>query len=511
MSPRRFVRDSIGFAAAQLAVRAAIIVRTVVAARLLGPQVFGSWNAIQLLMDYGALAPLGTQQGLDQVVPRRLVDGDARAVERVKRAGLTSVLVLSLLYSSACLAYFMNSTGKVMAYWGIPGLLAAMSIVVQINWASYCTGVLRSHGNIAAVSRWFFVQGMLGAFLGLALIPTLGGWGLLWGWLAGTLIAFAWTQWDARGIAPFRPLVGPDTLLLFRVGFPMFFFNASSLIIRNLDRLIILRYLGTQELGYYSLAVTALTLVMYLPDSATFVFYPRLIQRFREGGDRPGAVLEPVLTVLRVLSVVTPALGGVAFLFVRDVVGVALPNFFPGARAVQVMCFTASALCLTNLASIVLMTLGRQLWLIPLAIAATAAFAVADVVALQRGHGITGVAWATFLTYTVTGAITLSVALGALGMKPAAVLRRVGLTLWGLAVALVLAPLAQRYAPWAEGGSPLLRILHATIASATFLLAYSLLAGFQLRGLGLRQVLSELNFPFAGALRRPGNGGGPPP
>jgi len=488
-------------------VRAVIIARTIIAARLLGPHVFGAWNALQLAMDYGALAPLGTQQGLDQMVPRRLVDGDDRATRRLKRAGLTNVLLLSLLYCSACVAYFLGSTGKLMSFWGIGGLLVALAIVVQINWATYSTGMLRSHGNIAAVGRWFFLQGMIGALLGLLLIRWLGGWGLLWGWFAGTLVGFAWTQWEARKVAPFRPLVSAESWMLLRVGFPMYFFIGSSFIVRNLDRLIILRFLGTRELGAYSLAVTALTLVMYLPDAATFVFYPRLIRRFRESGDRPEAVRDSVLTVLRVLTVVTPAFGGLAYLFARDLIGVLLPNYFDGVPAVQWMCFTAAALCVTNLASIVLMTLGRQLWLIPLALVSIVAFAMADLWALQRGLGITGVAMATFATYAVTGAVTLALALAALRFSPGQVLRRVGATAWGLAVAVLLAPLADGIAPWSKADGALPRILHAVVGSATFLAAYALLVGPQLRGLGIRQIFSELQLPFTGSLRRPGNGG----
>jgi O-antigen/teichoic acid export membrane protein len=508
VSPRRLVRDSIGFAAAQFAVRAAMIVRTIVAARLLGPHVFGAWNALQLVMDYGALAPLGTQQGLDQRVPRRIAEKDAHAEATLKRAGFTSVLVLTLLYASACVGYFASSTGKLMSFWGIGGLLLAMLIVIQLNWATYSTGVLRSYGRLAPVSRWYFVQGVLGAALGLLLIPVWGGWGLLWGWLAGTAVAFAWTLWEARQVAPVRPLVTAESWTLFKVGFPLFFFNGSALVIRNLDRLIILRYLGTADLGYYSLAVTALTLVMYLPDSSTFVFYPRLVQRFHEGGNRPEAVREQVITLLRVLAVITPALGGVAFVFVRDVVGVVLPTFFPGAPAVQVMCFTATALTLCNLASIVLMTLGRQLWLIPLAVVFTAAFAAADVMALQQQRGITGVAWATLATYSAMGAVALLLALTALGLSWRERLVRLVASFWGLGVALVLAPLAQRYAPWAGGMDPLPRILHAVVGSATFLLAYGVLVGPQLRGLGLRQIISEFNLPFTGWIRRTGNGNG---
>ena len=88
MPPRQpqFTRDSLGLAFTQYLVRAMSMARGFVAAKLLDPMAFGAWNALQLMMDYGALAPLGTQQGLDQMVPARLVEGDPRRVKRLKQA-----------------------------------------------------------------------------------------------------------------------------------------------------------------------------------------------------------------------------------------------------------------------------------------------------------------------------------------------------------------------------------------------------------------------------------------
>src|SRR5215831_14146718 len=216
MHPRKLVRDSIGYASSQFVMRAAMIVRTVMAARWLGPQAYGAWNALQLMMDYGALSPLGTQQGLDQRVPRAIVDGDPVRLAHVKRAGITNIVVLTLFFCGLAALYFGRSTGKLMGFWGARGMLVAMLIVIMINWANYHTGLLRSHGNIGAVSRWFFVQGVLGALVGLALIPWFQAWGLLWGWLAGTLVSFTWTRWDARHIAPLLPYTGRQNLELLR-------------------------------------------------------------------------------------------------------------------------------------------------------------------------------------------------------------------------------------------------------------------------------------------------------
>ena len=49
---------------------------------------------------------------------------------------------------------------------------------------------------------------------------------------------------------------------------------ASSIVMRNLDRIVVLSFLGTQELGYYGLSVNVLTLLMAIPDALAYVSYP---------------------------------------------------------------------------------------------------------------------------------------------------------------------------------------------------------------------------------------------
>ena len=95
MSARKFIQDSFGIAFAQYVVRATLMLRTLLAARLLGPVPLGAWNAIQLVLDNGALLMFGTQQGLDQLVPPRVVAGDAEGERRIKRAALFNIAVLS--------------------------------------------------------------------------------------------------------------------------------------------------------------------------------------------------------------------------------------------------------------------------------------------------------------------------------------------------------------------------------------------------------------------------------
>ena len=64
MHPRKFVRDSMNFAFAQYVVRATLMLRGIIAARLIGPDAFGAWSALQMMMEYGTLPLADVMQAL---------------------------------------------------------------------------------------------------------------------------------------------------------------------------------------------------------------------------------------------------------------------------------------------------------------------------------------------------------------------------------------------------------------------------------------------------------------
>lgn len=500
MHPRKFIRDTFGFAFAQYLVRATLMIRTLVAARLLGPQPLGAWNALQILMDNGNLAVFGTQQGLDQMVPPRIVGGDAAALRRVKLAALFNIVGATLIYCAGCLAWTHLGSSRVLASWNGPGVVLALFCVATTNIAYYQTSIMRSHGDFGTISGWMMLQGAIGGVLGLALTPRFGAWGLLYGWSAGCLVAFVFSTVRSRREAPMIPAPATEGLDLVQIGFPMFVFTASTQIMRQLDRLIILRFLGTEQLGLYSLAVMALTLLLYLPDAVTYVLYPQLLRVFGENAQDPESIRPRVERVLQASSVLVPALAGVAFLFARPTALLLLPKFLPGVAPLRALCFGAMGLAFGNFASIVLMTVGRQTMLIPAALVATAIGAALDWVAVRLGFGITGVAWATLITYALNGALLLSMAFAGLGI---AVPRAMGLLarLYApMVIALGIGLSLERFLPWAASPSPGLHVLRLGVATVLFSALYVMLVKPLTHGMGLRLVLAELHLPVVGPL-----------
>lgn len=507
MHPRKFVRDAIGFASSQYVVRFLATLRGLIAARVLGPAGYGAWNALMLVVDYGLYAPLGTFQGLDQAVPARIVDGDAHRLDRVKRAGLFNVIVSTILFATLTLLYFGRTPGQLRSVWGLSGLALALVCVVLTGVSYYHLTLMRSHGNIEAVSRWWLFQGTIGVALGLGLIPWLGVWGLLLGWLVGTLVATVSAVWSGRRVVPLVPSPARESILLLKIGFPMFMFTASSFVMRSLDRVIILKFLGTEALGLYGLSVMAVGFLLTLPDAVAYVLYPQLVRRYREGGDSPAAIRDHVHRGIRALSLGMPALCAIAYLAADDVVEWLLPRFLEGVPSLRILCFGAVGLALANLASIVLMTLGRQIQLVPVAVGMGLVGVTLDLLAIRWGYGIRGVAWATFITLALNSALLIALAERGLTHSTGRALAFVARILLPLLLAIPMAYGFERFLP---GYGPLgpVRVLRLVASIGGWVLIYVLVMAPLARGIGLKQLLSEFNWPWSALTPRKGARGG---
>jgi O-antigen/teichoic acid export membrane protein len=499
---RKLTRDSLGLAFTQYLVRAMSMARSFVAAKLLDPVSFGAWNALQLMMDYGALAPLGTQQGLDQLVPARLVEGDPERTVRLKRAALFNIVALTLLFSALGLAWASVGSSRMRANWHLTGLGLAFACVLCVNVANMGTSILRSYGDIGALARWFVLQGLIGSGLGLGLMVWFGRWGLLWGWLAGCFVAFVFVMFRGRKVIPWTPAPSLESLDLLQVGIPLYVFTASSIVMRNLDRIVVLRFLGTQALGYYGLAVNALTLLMAIPDSLAYVSYPQLVRRFSEAAQDPAAIRDRVDRLVRGVAVGLPLAAAMCAICAGDLVHALLPRYDECIAPLRVLAFGATGLSLSTFASIVLMTVGRRIILVPAAVFLSALSAGLQLLSLRWNGGLTGIAAAAVSAYLLSGAVLLSLAAAGLGYafgRGLALIARclaptgiAALLVWGAEGYLLHAP-----APltWARAG-----LLFGT--------ALALAAGYLLlvlpfaRGIGFRSLFLESGLPIPAPLVR---------
>jgi len=497
---QKLTRDSLGLAITQYVVRAMSMGRSFVDAKLLDPGSFGAWNALQLMMEYGALAPLGTQQGLDQLVPVRLVEGDEERTRRLKRAALFNVLSLTMLFATLALAWASVGSNRMRANWHLSGLGLAFACVMLVNFSNLGTSILRSYGDIGTLTRWFVMQGLIGSGLGLGLMVGFGRWGLLWGWLAGCFVAWTFVMFRGRKVIPLAPSPAIESLDLLQVGIPLYVFTASSLVMRNLDRIVVLRFLGTQALGYYGLSVNVLTLLMAVPDSLAYVSYPQLVKRFSEAGDDPAAIRERVDRLVRVVAVGLPLAAGLCAIWARDSVHALLPRYDACVGPLRVLAFGATGLSLSAFASIVLMTVGRRIILVPAAVFLTALSGGLQLLSLRWNGGLTGVAAAATTAYLLSGAVLLSLAAAGVGFAFARGLALIARCLAPTGIAVVLTWGVGHYLLREPAPLALERLGLLLGVSLAFAGVYVVLVLPFARGIGVRSLLGGSGLPIVSAI-----------
>jgi O-antigen/teichoic acid export membrane protein len=325
----------------------------------------------------------------------------------------------------------------------------------------------------------------------MALVLPLGVWGLIGGWAAGQAAALVWMR--RAGVAvPLRPLARPPLGELLGAGFVISAFFATALVVRSADRFAFLRYLGNEPLGHYSLGFIAAGLVLYLPEAAGYVLYPRVAAAAGGARDPQPARLQ-TLQVQRALCVALPLAVGLGVLWVEPTLRALLPTYLPGAPAVRVLACGALMLSAATVPSYYLLGTGHERGLLALG-AVAALFTTALVFrAAVVGHNATAVAWAAATGDVTFSLLVVGFAAGVLAAGTAARLRFVAGSflpaLWGSALALALA----RWRPGVGG---------ALAASAVFTAAYAPVLVLVGRGAGFGRLAREF-FP-AGAAARSG-------
>lgn len=339
MHPRKFVRDALATAFSQYVARIALLARGVVAASSLGPLGYGSWNALNLLLDYGAYASCGALSGLDLRLPPAAARGD-RAEARRLMIGAWSVVALgAALFVLGTLVYLASGQRRIESPWGWGApVLMLLAAVLQLA-IQYHAGALRAHGEFQTASQALAAQAVLGGGLGLALVARAGVWGLLVGWLVGSIAALLWMR---RG--PVRPplAVGGlrDGAALARLGFSIFAFFSASLVLRSVDRLAFVRYAGTEGLGQYSLGLMVAGLVLYLPEAAATVLYPRM-SAAAQGARDPERTRAEMKQTHRALAVALPPVVAIGMVWAAPVVGWLLPAFRQGVAPLRILALGA--------------------------------------------------------------------------------------------------------------------------------------------------------------------------
>lgn len=374
----------------------------VAVARILGPELKGTWNGLALIIGYSVFYSLGAVHSLGRELPLLLGGGRVDEARAAKDVGFSFALVTHAAAAALIVGYAWAA--EPFSPLVNRGMIFAGAVVLFDGVSAYTTTVLRAEQRFGAYA---IVNSARGVVYAVAVV--FGAWrysleGVYVAALVSSVAAFipCWFV-DVRER---RWNWNTDVLrVLLRSGIAIAAYSGGFVLFLSIDRLVVLSFVGTTALGLYSVGLLFFQALMVVPGSIMQFVGPQMLHRFGAGkGDLAGLKQQmglPLLLQSSLIGIVVP----LAIAATPTLIEVVLPAYRQGILPAQILCLGTFGLLLSTNMTLVLSAkahFARMILSIALALCANAGLSV---LAIWFGFGISGVAVATLLAYLVYGVV----------------------------------------------------------------------------------------------------------
>jgi O-antigen/teichoic acid export membrane protein len=226
----------------------------------------------------------------------------------------------------------------------------------------------------------------------------LAGFVIAQGLAMGVAVLFA-----ARRIG-FQPVLRidlPEMRRLVLVGFPIMAAGILFSLLTTVDRWIILGFLGVEQLGYYTLSILCLSLISLFPQMIIAQMYPRLAKYYGETNSiarlRQPLIRQGIYALLITVPVVL-----ITFLALPAITTYLLPQYAAGVDPARLLLIGMLCLPISGAIGNFLNVIGRQWWFMLTQALGIVLQLCLGLLFVWLGWGLTGIAGAAMLTYTIT-------------------------------------------------------------------------------------------------------------
>lgn len=377
-------------------------------ARLLGPSEFGIWNAVSLVLVYGAYLELGVLSAMGRDLPFYLGQGDVEKAAAIEGAARRTTIFGAIVAALFVIAFsFLPTHSSKMAL----GLQAMAVVLILQQGYTYHRILLRSYSQFRELSQQQVLFAIINSGLAIAFVFFLG----LGGRMIAAIMAQAVIVLYAVHRNPWRPVPKFDshvTWSLMRVGMPIIISGFILSLLTTVDRLMVITFFDEKQLGFIGIALLIAGVMSLIPGMAIQVLVPRINHQYGSSGKNVEALRAFVLTPPVILSALLPILIGPIYLSLPFVIGVLLPAYTPAITAMRIIIVGIFFYCILGMTDVFLITIGKLKQYALFGCVALVLNIVLDYLFLQLGYGIEGIALGgTLITYYFYSCIVIGYAL----------------------------------------------------------------------------------------------------
>ena len=270
-------RAPVLFTASSIAMSAAGMIAGVVVVHYIAPRDMGLWSSVNLAITYSFFLLAGVQNGLSRELPYYLGADNKEAASRLAATTLfytTCICALAVLGGCAAVAVLVWKHADFKLTYSVAAITA---LLIFRFYSGYLFVTYRSKSSFVALSKVQMWQTLI-IFLSLPLIFFgYGGMVLRVVVLAGF---FLYLMYLTRPMPVVPSWKTQSFVMLLKTGIPIFATDYVASCAATCDKIALLRYGGVEQVGLYTLALTAFSAFQVIPISIAHYVYPRMSHHF---------------------------------------------------------------------------------------------------------------------------------------------------------------------------------------------------------------------------------------
>lgn len=360
---------------------------------ILGPAVFGVWIIFSMILTYGYYMNLGILDGFSRDVPRLLGEKKYGQVQRVRNVVFTWMLSSTCLVIAAVIIIIMLPISR---FEMVLGIIAILLVPLQ-NMTLF-------HNHLFLTTQQFSIVAIIQLIIGsvqyvlMAIFAIVWGiYGIFLGILVGNVMAILYSRmkltyklhikWDWNTLKEMLSYGVLITLI-----------GILLSVLTTLDRLIVFVFFGPNAVGYYGLISLVYQGIMVLPGVFHKVMYPKISHNYGEFGEK--RKLKTIVVNSSIyLSYFSPILLGLLYIVFPSFVHLFMPQYVAGTEATKIVVIGMFSILWGALYAQYLTVVNKQGTYFKILLFAVVMNAILNIIFIQIGLHIEGVALGTAITY----------------------------------------------------------------------------------------------------------------
>jgi O-antigen/teichoic acid export membrane protein len=381
----------------------------IITARWLGPLLYGTWNAVKIILTYTPFLQLGISSGVKREVP--ILKGALKSddIETIKESAANAIFIISLIFL-ICLIISTFFLGGIFSPLIINGLRIVGFIAFFNLSETFFINLLEAEGTFSFSIRVNILKNVFTGVAQVILVVLFGIYGVFAAVFLGAMLAYLYLRSKVNIKLNFFCIKLQAIKNLMKPGVPMLLIGIAHTFFYAADRLVILSTLGKKALGIYAIALLVSTFLEFIPSALFRVLLPNVLERI--GKDKKVLESKKIwFNPAMVLSYVMPVLTGIVWIVAPVLVQYVLPKYVDGIGALKVLSVSVYFLALISVYRIFFIGLNKHYSILFMYIPLLAVNVGLSLSLVWLGMGIFGVALATLISCFLLSNIMLGYSL----------------------------------------------------------------------------------------------------